>query len=103
MKRVFNKLVRDKIPEIIEANGERAEVEILDNNRYLAELHNKLYEEVNEFIEEDSLEELADVMEVIYAIVKLKGIDLEEIEKIRKQKADKRGAFDKKIYLKETN
>ena len=102
MKRVFNKLVRDKIPQIIEENGERAEIEILDNKRYLEELHKKLFEEANEFIEDDSQEELADLMEVIYAIARLKGIDLEKVEKIRKQKAEKRGAFDKKIFLKET-
>ena len=103
MKRVFNKLVRDKIPQIIEANGESAEIEILDDKRYLEQLHKKLLEEANEFLEEDSPEELADLMEVIYAIARLQGINLEEVEKIRKQKAEKRGAFDKKIFLKETN
>lgn len=103
MKKIFNKLVRDKIPEIIEANGESAEIEILDDQRFLQELHKKLFEEANEFVEEDSVEELADLMEVIYAIARLRGIDLEEVEKIRKEKAQKRGAFDKKIFLKETN
>ena len=103
MKRVFNKLVRDKIPEIIEANGERAEIEILDDKRFLEQLHKKLLEEANEFLEEDSPEELADLMEVIYAIASLRGIDLEKVEKIRKAKAQKRGAFEKKIFLKETN
>ena len=103
MKKVFNKLVRDKIPEIIEANGESAEIEILDDQRFLQQLHEKLFEEANEFVEEDSVEELADLMEVIYAIARLRGIDLEEVEKIRKEKAQKRGAFEKKIFLKETN
>lgn len=103
MKKVFNKLVRDKIPEIIEANGESAEIEILDDQRFLQELHEKLFEEANEFVEEDSVEELADLMEVIYAIARLRGIDLEEVEKVRKEKAQKRGAFEKKIFLKETN
>ncbi|MBO5394798.1 MAG: nucleoside triphosphate pyrophosphohydrolase [Clostridia bacterium] len=103
MKKVFNKLVRDRIPQIIEANGEKAEIEILDEERFLQELHKKLFEEANEFAEEDSPEELADLMEVIYAIARLRGIDLEEVEKIRQQKAQKRGAFDKRIFLKETN
>lgn len=103
MKKVFNKLVRDKIPEIIEANGENAEIEILDDERFLQQLHEKLFEEAKEFVEEDSVEELADMMEVIYAIARLRGIDLEEVEKVRKEKAQKRGAFDKKIFLKETN
>jgi predicted house-cleaning noncanonical NTP pyrophosphatase (MazG superfamily) len=103
MKKVFNKLVRDKIPEIIEANGESAEIEILDDQRFLQQLHEKLFEEANEFVEEDSVEDLADLMEVIYAIARLRGIDLEEVEKIRKEKAQKRGAFEKKIFLKETN
>lgn len=103
MKKVFNKLVRDKIPEIIEANGESAEIEILDDQRFLQQLHEKLFEEANEFVEEDSVEELADLMEVIYAIARLRGIDLEEVEKVRKEKAQKRGAFEKKIFLKETN
>ena len=102
MGKIFNKLVRDKIPEIIKRNGEKPEIEILDDQRFLQELHKKLFEEVGEFVEEDSLEELADLLEVVYAIVRLKKIDLNEVEKIRKEKAEKRGAFEGKIFLKET-
>lgn len=102
MGKIFNKLVRDKIPEIIEKNGEKAIIEILDDNRFLQELHKKLFEEAEEFVEEDSPEELADLLEVVYAIARLKEIDLNEVEKIRKEKAEKRGAFEEKIFLKET-
>ncbi len=102
MAKVFNKLVRDKIPQIIESNGEIAEIEILDDDRFLKELHKKLFEEAEEFVEEDSSEELADLMEVLYAIVRLRGLDLNEVEKIRIEKAQKRGAFEKRIFLKET-
>ena len=102
MTKVFNKLVRDKIPQIIESNGEVAEVEILDDERFLNELHKKLFEEAEEFVEEDSPEELADLMEVLYTIARLRNIDLNEVETIRKEKAQKRGAFEKRIFLKET-
>ena len=98
--KTYNKLVRDRIPEIIQSNAEKPDIEILDDERFLQELHKKLFEEANEFVEDDSKEELADLMEVIYAIARLRGIDLNEVEKLRKEKAQKRGAFDKKIFLK---
>ncbi|MBE7073937.1 MAG: phosphoribosyl-ATP pyrophosphohydrolase [Clostridiales bacterium] len=102
MKQVFNKLVRDKIPEIIKSNGGSAKCEILDEKRYLEELHKKLFEEAKEFIEEDAIEELADLMEVIYAIARLRKINLTEVEKVRIEKAEKKGAFEKRIFLIET-
>ena len=102
MKRLFNKLVRDKIPQTIQDNGEVAKTEILNDERFLEELHKKLFEEANEFVEEDSVEELADLMEVIYAIARLRGIDWKEMEKVRQEKAQKRGAFEKRIFLIET-
>lgn len=98
---VYNKLVRDKIIEIIEASGDKPTYENLKDDRYLQELNKKLIEEANEFIAENDPEELADLMEVVYTIAKLKNINLNEVEEIRKQKALKRGAFDKKIFLKE--
>jgi len=100
VKKAYNKLVRDKIPEIIQNNGEVPKFEILDSQEYLSELHKKLFEEANEFVEEDSQEELADLLEVIYAIAKHKNIDLVEVEKIRVEKSQKRGAFEKRIFLK---
>lgn len=102
MKQIFNKLVRDKIPQKIQDNGEVAITETLDDERFLEELHKKLFEEAKEFVEEDSVEELADLMEVIYAIARLRGIDLEVVEQVRQEKAQKRGAFEKRIFLIET-
>lgn len=95
----YNKLVRDKIIDIIYTNGENPKYHILKDDEYLKELHKKLFEEVGEFIEEDSPEELADLMEVIYSIARVKNIDLMQVEQIRRDKRNKRGGFDKKIYL----
>jgi len=97
----YGKLVRDKIIDIIRANGENPIYHTLSDEEYLAELHKKLIEEANEFIENDDLEELADLMEVVYAIAKHKNINMEQVEKERVNKREKRGGFDKKIYLKD--
>ena len=99
MKKVYNKLVRDKILQVIESNNQIPQSRILDESEYLDELHKKLFEEVNEFVEQDDKEELADVLEVLYAIAKYKNIDLDEVEKIRLAKVEKRGAFEKRIFL----
>lgn len=103
MERVFNKLVRDKIPEIIEAKNEQVEFKILSDQEYLTEIKVKLLEECNEVInaknKEEMLEELADLLEVMKALAKKDNYSLSDIEKVAKQKALKRGAFDEKIYL----
>ena len=103
MERVMNKLVRDRIPEIIENNNEIAETRILSDEEYLEELKKKLLEECNEVIssktKEEVLEELADLLEVMKALAKTNNYTLEDIEKNAKQKALKRGAFNQKIYL----
>ncbi|MFQ6724462.1 MAG: hypothetical protein ACLRFE_03955 [Clostridia bacterium] len=95
----YGKLVRDRIIEIIKANGENPIYHTLSDDEYLDELHKKLFEEANEFIENDDPEELADLMEVIYAIAKHKNINMEEVEKERVKKREKRGGFEDKIYL----
>jgi len=95
----YGKLVRDKIIDIIQKNGEKPIYHTLSDEEYLAELHKKLFEEATEFVEEDSLEELADLMEVIYAIAKHKNIDMKQVEQIRLNKREKRGGFEDKIYL----
>ena len=95
----YNKLVRDKIIDIIKNNGEKPKYHTLTDEEYLVELHKKLFEEAQEFVEEDNPEELADLLEVIYSITKVKNISLDEVEKIRQEKRDKRGGFNKKIYL----
>ena len=95
----YKKLVRDKIPEIIEQNGEKPICRILDDNEYLKELNIKLLEEANEFIEAGNVEELADIMEVIETLAKVHNINLEDVRKEQKVKREKRGAFESKIYL----
>lgn len=93
------KLVRDNIPNIIRQNGHECICSVLSDNDYLNELDAKLNEEVAEYQESKSLEELADTVEVILAILKARGWTLEELEEIRKSKAETRGGFDGKIFL----
>lgn len=97
--KVYNKLVRDKIPEIISSNNGRAITRILNNDEYLTELNKKLQEEVSEYLEDNNVEELADIVEVIYGILNAKNIEIDQFERIRKSKVQKRGAFKEKIFL----
>lgn len=101
MIKIYNKLVRDKIPEIIEASGKTAHCEILSNEQYIEMLDTKLIEELEEYQADKSLEELADLMEVVYAVAKARGHSADELECVRKEKAEKRGGFEKRILLKE--
>ena len=100
-KIVYNKLVRDRIPEIIEQTGKTCTCSILSDEDYLKMLDEKLNEELAEYQEDKSMEELADLLEVVRAIAIARGSSIEEIEKIRRAKAEKRGEFEKKIYLEE--
>ncbi len=95
----YKKLVRDNIPDIIKKNGEEPIIRILDNDEYLNELNTKLLEEVNEYLDSGSIEELADIEEVIIGILNSKNFTREELENIRQEKVKKRGAFKSKIYL----
>jgi len=98
----YKKLVRDKIPEIISANGETPITKILSVIEYKLELEKKLIEEAQEVINasgHERLEELADLLEVMIAIAKLEKSDLRSIKQIQEEKRSKRGGFDKKIYL----
>ena len=95
----YNKLVRDKIPQIIEEDNKKCSVRILDDQEYLRMVDAKLDEELAEYHKDQNIEELADLLEVIYAATKARGYNVEDLERIRKKKADKRGAFDKKIFL----
>lgn len=101
MKIIYNKLVRDKIPEIIEASGKSCSNEVLSDDEYLKMLDAKLDEELAEYHKDQNIEELADLIEVIYATTKARGYSLEDLEKVRAEKASKRGGFEKKILLKE--
>ena len=97
--KIYNKLVRDKIPEIINSDGRVAVTRKLNDIEYLNELNKKLQEEVSEYLEDNNVEELADIVEVIYGILDFKNVSIEEFEIIRKNKVNKRGAFNKKIFL----
>lgn len=98
--KVYNKLVRDKILDIIEKNeGKKPNFRILNSTDYLSELNIKLQEELKEYLESGEVEELADLEEVLRAILSLKNVSYEEFEKIRIEKVKKRGAFEKRIYL----
>ena len=102
MEKIYNKLVRDKIPEIIKNNNEEPLIKILSNEEYKIELEKKLLEEYNEVIEStsiDRIEELADMIEVITALAKLENKTLDDVIQIANQKREKRGGFDKKIFL----
>lgn len=96
-----NKLVRDHIPEIIKADGKTCVTEILPDERYQEMLDAKLTEELSEYQESKPLEELADLLEVMRAVVKARGWTWEQLEQVRADKAAKRGGFEKRILLKE--
>ena len=98
--RVYNKLIRDKIPEIVmQKEGKSCNTRVLDDKEYLEELDKKLLEEVKEYEESGEVLERADIMEVMLAILKTKGVTLEEFTKIREEKLNKRGGFEKKLFL----
>ena len=97
----YNKLVRDRIPEIIEASGKTCVTEILSDEAYLCMVDAKLDEELAEYHSDQNIEELADLLEVIYAAAMARGYTLEQLESVRAAKAEKRGAFANKILLKE--
>jgi len=96
---LHNKAIRDKIPEIIAESGKKCNTKQLDDESFLAEIEKKLIEEVNEYTESKDVEELADLLEVIYRISELRGINSVELDKIRKDKAEKRGKFDSNLFL----
>lgn len=97
--KIYNKLVRDNIPEIMIKNGAKPVIKTLNDEEYLKELNKKLQEELNEYLVDENIEELADLEEVLLAILKVKDVSLDEFNKIRIAKVNKRGAFDKKIFL----
>lgn len=97
----YNKLVRDRIPEIIESSGKSYTAETLSNEEYLYMLDEKLDEELAEYHKDQNIEEIADLLEVIRAVAVARGYTLEELERVRAEKAAKRGGFEKRILLKE--
>ena len=100
---IYNKAIRDKIPEIIKESGKNCNVKKLDNSEFLIQLEKKLAEELAEYQESKNVEELADILEVIYRISELKGVVSDELDKIRQKKAEQRGKFDDNLFLVDTN
>jgi len=100
--KIYNKLVRDKIPQIITEHGKQCEVKILPEEEYEQMLIAKLLEEAKESTDADPsqiVEELADLVEVVYALLQLKGVSREEFDRIRLQKREERGGFDDRVFL----
>ena len=106
MEKIYNKLVRDKIPEIIENDGEKPIVRVLNDNEYKKKLEKKLKEEYEEFLiaekKSERLEELADMLEVIRTLALLEDEDIQFIIDIMDKKREKRGGFTKKLFLEKT-
>ena len=101
MRTTYNKLVRDRIPEIIQASGKMCSTEILSDEEYQKQVDAKLDEELAEYQKDQNIEELADLAEVIHAATLARGYSLEELERVRAEKIAKRGGFEKRILLKE--
>lgn len=95
----YNKLVRDKIPEIIESDGKTCKTELLSDEEYIKMIDAKLDEELAEYHKDQNIEELADLMEVIYAAALARGYSLEDLEMVREKKVQERGGFEKRILL----
>ena len=102
MKQIqHNKLVRDLIPEIIQTAGKTCVTEVLSDEAYLRMIDAKLDEELAEYHKDQNIEELADLIEVIYAATRARGYTLEQLEAVRAEKVAKRGSFEKRLLLKE--
>ena len=97
--KVYNKLVRDNIPDIIEACNKKCKTEIVKGEELERLLNEKLQEEVDEYIASNEIEELADIMEVIYSILHNRGVTVGELETMRLKKKEERGGFSKGIKL----
>ena len=96
---IYNKLVRDKIPELTCNQGETPEIRILSDEEYSNALAQKLNEETAEFQKERNLEELADILEVVYALSENLGYTKEELLQAYEQKHAARGGFQNRIFL----
>lgn len=97
--KTYNRLVRDKIPELMLKEHELPTTRILSDEEYIEELNKKLEEEVKVYLENENIEEMVDILEVIRAILEFKGSTYEEVEEKRIKKAKKKGIFKEKIYL----
>ncbi len=102
---IYNKLIRDRIPEIIAESGKRYTISVLPDEEYMGKLREKCQEELNEYnraqSDQECLEELADLLEVVYALARVHGASPRDLEEIRRVKAKKRGGFERKLFLHE--
>ncbi len=100
---IYNKLVRDWIPQVIEATGKTCVTSVLEPSEYLGEIKTKMLEEALEFQEasspQEAVEELADILELVHTALAVYGVSYEQLEQVRVQKKDKRGGFSQGIYL----
>lgn len=100
---VYNKLVRDFIPQVIEEDGKTCVTKVLEPSEHLGEIKLKMQEEALEFkeaaVQQDAVEELADILELVHAALHVYGVSYEELEQVRIKKKDKRGGFSQGIYL----
>lgn len=99
MMPVYNKLIRDKIPEVIAKNGQQATIRMLSDDEFVQELEKKLHEEVAEYLQDKTADELADIMEIVYALGSQLGHTPESLEEVRMKKAQARGRFIKRLFL----
>lgn len=95
----YNKAIRDKIPEIIQKDGKSCDFKQLSDDEFLVQLEKKLYEEIEEYTQSKSIEELADLLEIIERIAELKGTTVSKLYEIKNQKIEKRGKFEKNLFL----
>lgn len=101
MTKIYKKLVRDKIPQIIMSRGDTAVTRVLTDEEFLECLTKKLAEEVQEFLSDGTVEELTDIYEVILAILQHMNLTIESFEALRKQKLLEKGGFSERIFLDE--
>ncbi|WP_202079101.1 nucleoside triphosphate pyrophosphohydrolase [Caldalkalibacillus salinus] len=100
---IYNKLVRDRIPEIIRTQSKKISTQILDSKAYHSELRKKLKEEFDEYLNarsnEEALEELADIQELLRSLAESHGFSIDDLERVREEKANKKGEFKERIFL----
>ncbi|MBT2641921.1 nucleoside triphosphate pyrophosphohydrolase [Bacillus sp. ISL-41] len=101
--KIYNKLVRDRIPEIIHQSGKLFYTRTLSQEEYIKELKNKAFEELNEYTQsasnQEAAEELADLLEVMHSLAEVHGYTFDQIEEIRQRKSEVRGGFRERVFL----
>ena len=97
--KIYNKLVRDKIPDIIKEEGRNVKTKVLNENEYIEELNKKLQEEVSEYLKDNNVEELVDIVQVIYSLLDVRKFSMEKFENMRQQKNINNGAFKERLFL----